>query len=111
MEFIPEILICLNNNIFDKISSKIVNDEIRKFAEVYVVSPENFTELPSLNDEPEIYLNLQEAYNIYWARYEQEPRTKLYVSGEGDYEEATKAEFTYITVPLFLDTMRKTKLC
>ena len=111
MDFIPEILICLNHNIFDKVSPDIVNNEIRKFAVVYVVSKENNTELPSLNDEDEIYLNLQEAYNIYWKDYEQEPRTKLYVSADGDYTEATKAEFTYITVPLFLDTMRKTNLC
>ena len=140
MELIPEILICFDTDgIFqwkdwypkdDKtwfedghiggpIDPEIVRDEIQKFADVYIVSespffPKNRDGTPMLeilNQRPSRYLNLQEAYNSYWDKYEQEPIARLYVSDNGDYEESTKGEFTYIKHDLFMDIMRKTKLC
>jgi len=97
----------------------IVKNEITKFADVYVVSespfyPKEKTGEPMLkiqNDQPSRYLNLEAAYNSYWEKYEQEPIAKLYVSDNGDYVEATKAEFTYIRHDLFMDTMKRTQLC
>lgn len=97
----------------------IVKNEITKFADVYVVSESPFypkeedgTSMFEIqNDQPSRYLNLQAAYNKYWDKYEQEPNAKLYVSANGDYLEATKAEFTYIRHDLFLKTMRDTQLC
>ncbi len=101
------------------IDPNIVKTEITKFADVYVVSespfyPKEKDGTPMLeiqNDQPSRYLNLQAAYNRYWDKYEQEPDAKLYVSNNGDYNEANKAEFTYIRHDLFLKTMENTKLC
>lgn len=94
----------------------IVKNEITKFADVYVVSespfyPKEKDGSPMLeiqNDQPSRYLNLEAAYNKYWEKYEQEPVAKLYVSDNGDYIEATKAEFTYIRHDLFMKTMEET---
>lgn len=140
MENVPSILICFDTDgIFkvkdwyskdDKtwfedahiggpIDPEIVRDEISKFADVYVVSESPFypkekdgkAMLTIQNDQPARYLNLEASYNLYWDKYEQEPDIKLYVSDNGDYVEATKAEFTYIKHELFMKTMENTKLC
>ena len=101
------------------IDPEIVKEEIMKFADVYVVSESPFYPkeedgspmLPVQNDEPSRYLNLEACYNNYWEKYEQEPTIKLYVSDNGDYIEATKAEFTYIRHDVFLKSMEANGLC
>ena len=84
------------------------------FAEKYSVSespfypkePDGTPMFTLLNKEPSRYLNLLSSYNHYWDKYGQEPRVKLYISDNGDYHEAAKAEFTYIRHDLFLTQMR-----
>ena len=137
MDSIPTILICFDTDgIFkcqeyyshdDKvwfedayvggpIDPVIVKNEITKFADVYVVSespfyPKEKDGSPMLeiqNDQPARYLNLEASYNRYWDKYGQDPTTKLYVSNNDDYIEATKAEFTYIRHDFFMKTMEET---
>lgn len=136
---IPEVLICFDTDgifkcmnyysEYDKtwfddgyiagpIDPMIVRNEMG-FADKYVVSespfypkePDGTPMFEVVNSEPSRYLNLLACYNKYWEKYEQEPKAKLYVSDNGDYSEATKAEFTYIRHDLFIETMRKSKLC
>jgi hypothetical protein len=90
-----------------------VRNEVKPIADVYVVSespfypkePDGTPMFEVINSEPGRYLNLLACYNKYWDKYGQEPKVKLYVSDNGDYNEAAKAEFTYIRHDLFLKTM------
>lgn len=89
-----------------------------KECEIFIVSespyyPKNKDGSPMFqiqNDLPGRWLNIQESYNKYWEKYNQEPSAKLYISDNGDYNEATKAEFTYIRHDLFLRTMKTLRL-
>lgn len=93
------------------IDPMIVRNKI--FADKYVVSespfypkePDGTPMFEVVNSEPGRYLNLLACYNKYWEKYGQEPKSKLYISDNGDYNEAVKAEFTYIKHDLFLKTM------
>lgn len=90
-----------------------VRNEIKPIADIYVVSespfypkePDGTPMFEVINSEPGRYLNLLASYNKYWDKYGQEPKVKLYVSDNGDYNEAAKAEFTYIRHDVFLKTM------
>lgn len=98
------------------IDPNFVKNRISTTADIYVVSespfyPKEKDGKPMLqiqNDQPSRYLNLEAAYNNYWDKYEQEPLLKIYVSDNGDYVEATKAEFTYFRHDLFAKAMEKT---
>lgn len=97
------------------IDPQIVHAKILPICEIYVVSespfypkmPDGTPMFPVQNDQPSRYLNLTECYNLYWEKYGQDPKTKLYVSDNGDYNEAQKAEFTYIKHDLFVRTMKQ----
>ena len=96
------------------IDPQIVKNKILPIAEIFVVSespfypkhPDGSPMFHVQNDLPGRYLNLTECYNLYWEKYGQDPKTKLYVSDNGDYAEAQKAEFTYIRHDLFERTMK-----
>lgn len=95
------------------VDPQFVKNKVLPLADVYIVSespfypkePDGKSMFTVINHLPSRYLNLQEAYNTYWEKYEQEPLTKLYVSNNGDYIEATKAEFTYIRHDIFFKSM------
>lgn len=92
----------------------IVKDRLEKYCEIFIVSESPFfpknedgsSMFKLQNELPGRWLNIQESYNKYWEKYSQEPSTKLYISDNGDYNEATKAEFTYIRHDLFVKTMK-----
>jgi len=125
MHQIPQILLCFDTDgVFQQPEgeSKFVAGPIdpltvkklEQTCEIFIVSespyyPRNKDGSPMFhiqNDLPSRWLNIQESYNIYWEKYNQEPTAKLYVSNNGDYNEATKAEFTYVRHDLFLRTMK-----
>jgi len=125
LQQIPEILLCFDTDgIFQqkKEESEFIRGPIdplmvkklEKECAIFIVSespfyPKNEDGSPMFeiqNKLPGRWLNIQECYNIYWERYSQEPSAKLYISDNGDYNEATKAEFTYIRHDLFLRTMK-----
>jgi len=139
MTEIPEIVLCFDTdgifqcldyytdddkNWFDSayiagpIDPTIIRNKIVPLCDVYVVSespfyPKNPDGTPMFqmqNELPGRYLNITECYNRYWEKYEQEPKAKLYVSDNGDYGEAMKAEFTYIKHDLFIRTMKSLKM-
>lgn len=122
---VPEILICFDTDGIFKQEEEdcqyvtgpidpLVVKKLQKECEIFIVSespyyPKNKDGTPMFqiqNDLPGRWLNIQETYNIYWEKYGQEPSAKLYVSDNGDYNEAAKAEFVYIRHDLFLRTMK-----
>jgi hypothetical protein len=96
------------------IDAQDIRNKIGNIADIYVVSespfyPKNPDGSPVFevqNDLPSRYINLQECYNKYWEKYGQEPTQKWYVSDNGDYNEATKAEFEYIRHDRFIDRLK-----
>ncbi len=132
---IPEILICFDTDgIFrcmdfysdgDKewfdsghiqgpLDAPHINFQIGEKCDMYIVSespfypkrPDGTPVFPIQNDLPSRYLNLQECYNKYWEKYEQDPKEMWYVSDNGDYNEASKAEFTYIRHDRFMHHLK-----
>jgi len=100
------------------IDPQIVYNKVLPFADIYVVSESPFYPklsdgkpmFPVQNNLPGRYLNLTQCYNMFWDKYDQDPKAKLYVSDNGDYGEAQKAEFTYIKHDLFIRTMKDLSL-
>jgi len=96
----------------------IVKTKLTSIADMYIVSespfypknPDGTPMFPVINDLPGRYLNITECYNRYWEKYHQEPDVKLYISDNGDYSEAQKADFKYIRHDLFLRTMKEAGL-
>ena len=91
-----------------------LRNQIGDIADIYIVSESPFYPKYSdgspifeiQNDLPARFLNLTECYNKYWEKYAQEPKFKWYVSDNGDYHEATKAEFEYIKHDRFIDRIK-----
>lgn len=133
-ESIPEILICFDTDgifrcmdhytssdkeWFEKgyiqgpIDAQDIRNKIGDVADMYVVSespfypknPDLSPVFPVLNHQPSRYLNLTACYNNYWDKYGQDPTQKWYISDNGDYNEATKAEFEYIRHDRFIDRL------
>lgn len=105
-----------NAYIAGPIDPLLVKNELKPIADIYIVSespfypkePDGTPMFPVLNSLPSRYLNIIECYNSYWDKYQQEPKVKLYVSDNGDYAEAQKAEFRYIRHDIFYRTMKET---
>lgn len=135
LENIPEILVCFDTDgvfrcmdyytdndkewfgegyIQGPIDPAYIRNHIGDIADMYVVSESPFYPkqpngepiFPVQNDLPSRYINLMECYNEYWKKFEQEPKQKWYVSDNGDYNEATKAEFEYIRHDRFIDRLK-----
>lgn len=135
LENIPEILICFDTDgifrcmdyyshsdkeWFEKgyiqgpIDAADIRNKIGNVADMYIVSespffpknPDGTPIFPVFNEEPSRYLNLSACYNEYWEKFEQEPTQKWYISDNGDYHEATKAEFEYIRHDRFIDRLK-----
>jgi len=129
LQQIPEILLCFDTDgIFLQPEGEskfvegpidpIIVKKLEKSCEIFIVSESPYyprnkdgTSMFQIqNDLPSRWLNIQECYNKYWEKYNQDPAAKLYISDNGDYTEATKAEFTYIRHELFLRTMKTLRL-
>jgi hypothetical protein len=135
LENIPETLVCFDTDgifrcmdyytddekswfesgyIKGPIDAPRLRNQIGDVADIYVVSespfypknPDKSPIFPVQNNLPSRYLNLTECYNQYWNKFGQDPKQKWYVSDNGDYNEATKAEFEYIRHDRFIDRLR-----
>jgi len=100
------------------IDPQLVRNKVLPIADIYVVSespfypknPDGTPMFPVQNNLPGRALNLTQCYNMYWDKYDQDPKSRLYVSDNGDYSEAQKADFTYIRHDLFERTMKDLSL-
>jgi len=93
-------------------------DKITNMCEIFIVSESPFypknddgtPRFPLVNKKPSRWLNLTECIRLYTEKYKIIPQVRLYVSDNGDIDEARKAGVTYIKHTLFLQTLKDLKL-
>ena len=92
-------------------------DKLKETCEIFIVSESPFypknddgsPRFPLVNKKSR-WENLTECVKIYAEKYDKIPQVRLYISDNGDIDEARKAGVTYIKHTLFSQTLKDAKL-